>query len=98
MATITMTIERGDEDDWRELTVEVSGTVIPYLPARTYGPPELCPPAEGGEVEDIEVRCATEDVELTDDELARAIEALEELAEDDIICAREERQQWQQEF
>lgn len=32
-----------------EFEVEFSST--PYVPAKIYGPPELCHPAEGGEVE-----------------------------------------------
>ena len=36
--------------------VIVTYTQTPYIPARTYGRPEDCYPAEGGEVELIEAR------------------------------------------
>lgn len=36
--------------------VIVKYTQTPYVPARTYGPPEDCYEAEGGEVELIEAR------------------------------------------
>jgi hypothetical protein len=39
------------------LTFEISGTIVPYVPASMYGGPDnLGHPAEGGGVEDIEVR------------------------------------------
>jgi hypothetical protein len=31
MTTIEMLLERGDDNDWRELTVEVRGTVSRHL-------------------------------------------------------------------
>jgi len=36
--------------------VVVKYTQTPFVPARIYGPPEDCHPAEGGEVELIEAR------------------------------------------
>jgi hypothetical protein len=42
-----------DHDD-REYIIEAN--VSRVVPARLYGPPEDCYPAEGGEVEDHEVR------------------------------------------
>lgn len=38
--------------------VIVSYTQSPFVPARTYGRPEDCYPAEGGEVEVIDVKLA----------------------------------------
>lgn len=33
------------------ITVAANATVSPHDPGRTYGPPDLCYPPEGGEVE-----------------------------------------------
>jgi hypothetical protein len=41
---------------WADCTVEVGYTVSRYYPARISGPPEDCYPAEGGEIEDWEVK------------------------------------------
>ena len=41
-----------DEDNNRCLTFDVYGHISKYVPAQTYGPPENCYPAEGGELED----------------------------------------------
>lgn len=48
---ITYTLTRSEEDI--DLTIEYS--VAPYYPAQTYGPPEHCSPAEGGEIESTAV-------------------------------------------
>ena len=65
MNTLTYHLERGDDEI--ELTIEYS--VAPYYPAQTYGPPENCHPAEGGEIEDMTVTDANgEPIELTDQE------------------------------
>lgn len=42
------------------LHVEFSAT--PYQPARTQGPPHLCHPAEGGEVELIRIRIGGQEI------------------------------------
>lgn len=41
------------------LLLEFRGTVSPYDHGRCSGPPELCYPPEGGEVEIDEIRCVT---------------------------------------
>jgi hypothetical protein len=49
---------RSDADDGvvsAEVTLCVTGTPVPYVPARTYGDPYDCYPAEGGYCEDVEV-------------------------------------------
>ncbi len=38
-------------EDGEETPVLVEFSMSPRVPARTYGPPEDCSPAEGGEVE-----------------------------------------------
>lgn len=46
---------------WHGLTLD--GTYEPFVPARTYGPPENCYPAEGGYAEDcriVGIECADE--------------------------------------
>lgn len=41
-----------DDGKGRVLTFRIDGYVSPYVPAQTYGLPEDCYPAEGGELED----------------------------------------------
>lgn len=41
-------------DAYTEVVVEVEFTCSPYYPARVGGPPEMCDPAEGGEIETID--------------------------------------------
>ncbi len=36
-------------------TLDVTGTAYPYVPATVSGPPDSWAPAEGGEIEDLEV-------------------------------------------
>lgn len=42
-------------DDGTEIELTVTYTITPYDPGRTYGLPEDCYPAEGGEVEIVSV-------------------------------------------
>ena len=78
---INMGVERDDVDT--EIDLVVQGTVSKFIPARLYGPPEDCYPAEGGEVEITEVLCngvpwmGT----LTPGEIAMAEDRLAEKAE-----------------
>lgn len=43
-------------DDMTEITVEIEFAPEPYIPARTYGDPDRCYPAEGGYCEVIAFR------------------------------------------
>lgn len=55
--TLCTTYEREDEDGGVISSVElrITADVSPYIPARTYGPPEDCYDAEGGTVDLIKV-------------------------------------------
>lgn len=75
-----------------ETEIEVEYTATPFIPAQTYGLPEDCYPAEGGEVEisrawyvpDPTGAAAAIACELTDAEIERiSIEIAENLPEDD---------------
>ena len=79
MTTIELTVERGTDDDWLELTVEVRGTVTREQKAT------LLDPAEGGEVEIDSVTCGGEDFELTPRELTKASELLVRQAREDAL-------------
>lgn len=65
MYTTTFTIERGDE----QIDLEIDYDVAPYYPAQTYGPPENCYPAEGGEIEELTATLDGEVFALTPDEV-----------------------------
>lgn len=41
-------------------------TVWPYIPAKTYGPPEDCYPSEGGYIEPTECHCCGEKISVDD--------------------------------
>jgi hypothetical protein len=47
--TTTYTLTRGEE----QFDLELEFTYDPIIPAQTYGPPEDCSPAEGGEITHI---------------------------------------------
>ena len=49
-------IEWYDIDGGIEIEYEVTGTVTPVIPAKTWGSPEHCYPQEGGEVEILSVK------------------------------------------
>jgi alpha-ketoglutarate-dependent taurine dioxygenase len=93
LTTIELTIERGDDstNDWRELTVEVRGTVTRERPATRYDP------AEGGEVEIDSVTCNGQDFELDADEEDKAMQLLERQAREDTEEARCRRWDWARE-
>jgi len=65
-----------DEDNNRTLTFDVYGNVSKYVPAQTYGPPENCYPAEGGELEDYYAELV--EAEVYDDE-GNTIQTLEQM-------------------
>ena len=54
-------LERGDE----YLPVTLVYTLSRYYPAKTYGPPENCYPAEGGEVVELSAWSDGKEIELT---------------------------------
>ena len=78
-----------DEEDFAayEVDVTVEGDAVPYTPAKTYGDPDDCYPAEGGCIDDLTVTRddtgATVDVpESVEDDLAqRAVEEFDVEAE-----------------
>lgn len=51
MPVIEYTLTRGD----RDIDLEVDYTVAPFDPGCSYGPPELCEPPSGGEIEDLRI-------------------------------------------
>lgn len=91
MTTITLTVERGSDNDWRELEVEVRGVVMPYTPARTHGPADFWQPEEGGEVEIYSTINNGNHIDLDEQETARATRLLERQAHEDAAESRAER-------
>ncbi len=65
---------------------EITASVSTFIPAQTCGPPEACSPAEGGEIEYIEVKCINEDYNaekqlMCEKELNRLLDNDEKLRE-----------------
>ena len=58
-------LERG-EDECYDLLIEYG--MSRYFPAQTYGPPEKCYPAEGGEIEFLFAWLGKDEFVLTDKE------------------------------
>lgn len=59
------------ERDDATFDLEIDYSMSRFYPARTYGLPEDCYPAEGGEIENIDVRCDGSAFELTAKEKAK---------------------------
>ena len=73
------------DEEGNETPVVVTGTLVPYTPAKLTGDPDNWSPAEGGELEDfLAVRVA--DGEEMDNQ-----EAIQEALEDKILETMEER-------
>jgi hypothetical protein len=89
MTTVELTIERGSDDAWRELGVEVRGTVTGPRRATLLDPPE------SSETEIVSVTCDGRDFELDADEEAKALEMLERQAREDAVDARATRADWE---
>ena len=79
MTTIVLSIEREDENGWREFDVKVTGTMLPYKEATQLDQ------EEGGYVEDIEATYNGETIQLTPKELTKAAELLEKMEHDDMV-------------
>lgn len=72
----THSFEWVDEKNNRLLTYDVYAYVSKFIPAKTYGPPEDCYPAEGGELEDFYV--VLTDAELCDNK-GNTVKTMKEL-------------------
>lgn len=67
MPSTTFTITRDGED----IELDIDYEVAAYIPAQTYGLPEDCSPAEGGEVESLDATRDGKPFDLTDAERER---------------------------
>lgn len=86
-------IAQGFWDEAIYLEVEAVGSVSKVIPAKLSGPPDMCYPEEGGEVEIEHLRCLTdgykdmtaEQIEwlMSPADFERVTEALAETAQDD---------------
>ena len=71
------------DDEDVEVTVEYTAT--PYVPAQTYGPPENCYPAEGGDIEIVSVTGPDgKKLELSAENEDRLMDYLYESHEEDV--------------
>lgn len=68
----TILVERNGE----EIEVELEGEISACSSAKTYGPPEACSPAEGGELDSMEATVNGQPFELTEEEVQKAENAL----------------------
>lgn len=88
MSSLETVIYRPTLDgDEIEIEVEVVGDYVPYTPARTYGDPSNCHPAEGGYADDVTALFSDNGkqrvIPLTDKEIEMFTEQLAEAAIDD---------------
>lgn len=67
-------LERGEDT----FDLEIEYTTSRFYPAQTYGPPEDCEPASGGEIETLIAYFDNKKFELTDEEYAKVEEYLYE--------------------
>jgi hypothetical protein len=83
-----------DSDEDLEIEVTVEGSYVPFVPAKTYGPPEDCYPAEGGYCDDVfayvdlpplpgSKKARRGYVSLTEDEVEQFSSQLSEVAMED---------------
>lgn len=72
-----------------ELVVTYTGS--PIIPARTYGPPEHCYPAEGGEVEIQSVMHNGQPYALTDEQEEALLDVCSDRVEQDAADAEDDR-------
>lgn len=72
--SIDWTVERGDD----AIEIQVHFNMSRYIPAKIWGPPEDCYPAEGGAVEDIWARKDGRPFYLTEEEEREVITWIEE--------------------
>jgi hypothetical protein len=55
MPILHTSIEEIQDGEYIETDLEIEFNYTPYIPAKTYGRPEDCHPAEGGDVEILEI-------------------------------------------
>lgn len=60
--------EREEGDLLVTYYMDIAFSCSPFIPAQTYGPPELCYPAEGGEIEDVKFSVHTVTQQGPDDD------------------------------
>ena len=82
-------IYRDTDDDEIEIEVKIIGGYEPFVPARVYGPPEDCYPAEGGYATDVRAIFMDGDKERLIPLSDKEVEDLEEQMAEAVIDAHE---------